>query len=307
MQEYVSRFGDYLKYERSVSQHTLRNYLSDLDQFRDFLCPKDSEGNRSDIDVSQIDHIQVRGYIARLYEEKRKKSSIARKLAALRAFFQFLCRERVIESNPARLVSSPKLEKRLPRTASVNDLIRLIESPDSDTTLGKRDRAILELLYATGSRVAELAGMNLGDIDFKNQMILVRGKGGKERYVPFGGKAAAALRDYLEVRAELLLVAPLELRDSPAVFLNRLGTRLTTRSIGRLVEKYVRECALAANISPHALRHSCATHMLSGGADLLVIQEMLGHAKLSSTQIYTHVSIEHLMKVYDKTHPKANG
>jgi integrase/recombinase XerC len=307
MQPYIDRFADYLKYQRNASAHTLRNYLSDLDQFHDYLCPKDSSGGRRDIDIRQIDHITIREYMAKLYQDKRKKSSIARKLATLRTFFKFLCREQVLDLNPAQLVSSPRLEKRLPKVISIDEVVQFIETPDTDTVLGKRDRAIIELLYATGCRVSEIAGMNLDDIDFKRATIRVRGKGRKERFVPFGSKAKEALTVYLEVRSALLAEAPEHKRDPKVVFLNYQGTRITTRSIGRLIGKYVKECALAQNISPHSLRHSVATHLLSAGADLRAIQELLGHARLSTTQIYTHVSIEQLMRVYDKAHPRARS
>ncbi|MFP5264406.1 MAG: tyrosine recombinase XerC [Blastocatellia bacterium] len=305
MQEYIDRFGDYLKYERNVSEHTLRNYMSDLEQFYDHLCPVDSAGRRRHVDIKQIDHITIREYLSRLYQEKRKKTSIARKLATLRTFFKFLCREAVVEMNPARLVSSPRLEKKLPKVLTVDDVIRFIETPDLDTVLGKRDRAILEVLYATGCRVSELAGINLDDIDFTHESIRVRGKGRKERIVPFGSKAKEAMQAYMGVRGELLLEAPEEERDPMALFLNYQGTRITTRSVGRMIDKYVQECAMMHDISPHSLRHSFATHLLSAGADLRAIQEMLGHARLSTTQIYTQVSMEQLIQVYDKSHPKA--
>lgn len=305
MQEYMSRFGDHLKYERNVSAHTLRNYMSDLEQFYDYLCPVDATGNRRFVEIRQIDHITIREYLAKLYREKRKKTSIARKLATLRTFFKFLCREQVLEMNPARLVSSPRLEKKLPKVLSVDDVVRFIETPDTETVLGKRDRAILEMLYATGIRVAELAGINLDDIDFKNESIRVRGKRRKERIVPFGSKAKEALQDYLGVRGDLLIEAPEDQREPMALFMNYQGTRITTRSVGRMIDKYVTECAMAHDISPHSLRHSFATHLLSAGADLRSIQELLGHARLSTTQIYTQVSMEKLMEVYDKSHPKA--
>ncbi|HWO01982.1 MAG TPA: tyrosine recombinase XerC [Blastocatellia bacterium] len=305
MQEYISRFRDYLKYERDVSPHTLRNYMSDLEQFLDFFCPKDSKGNRREVDIRDIDHISIREYLATLYGQRRKKTSIARKLATLRSFFKFLCREEIIELNPARLVSGPRLEKRLPRILPIEEMFRFLETPDTGTVLGKRDRALLELLYATGCRVSELAGINIDDLDFKRESVLLRGKGRKERIVPFGSKAKETLYVYIDSRGELLAVAPETKRDSTALFLNYQGTRITTRSIGRMIEKYVRECAILYDISPHSLRHSFATHMLSAGADLRAIQELLGHASLSSTQIYTHVSIEQLMQVYDKAHPRA--
>jgi len=305
MQEYIDRFSDYLKYQRNASEHTLRNYISDLDQFYDYLCPRTAEGARTALNISEIDHITIREYMATLYQAKRKKTSISRKLATLRTFFRFLCREQVLEMNPARLVSSPRLEKRLPKVISIDEVIKFVETPDAETELGKRDRAILELLYATGCRVSEVAGMNLEDIDFNHETIRVRGKGRKERFVPFGSKAKEALAKYIDVRGALLAVAPEHKREHKAVFLNYQGTRITTRSIGRLVDKYCKECAMANNISPHSLRHSFATHLLSAGADLRAIQELLGHARLSTTQIYTHVSIDQLMQVYDKSHPRA--
>jgi integrase/recombinase XerC len=307
MQELIERFADYLRYQRNASVHTLRNYLSDLEQFHDYLSPKNANSERRVVDVTQIDHITIREYIALLYKDHRKKTSIARKLATLRTFFKFLCREKVLEMNPARLVSSPRLEKRLPKVISVDEAVSFIETPDADTVLGKRDRAVLELLYATGCRVSEVAGMNLDDIDFRHETIRVRGKGRKERFVPFGSKAKEALAAYIEVRGGLLARAPEHKRDPRAVLLNYQGTRISARSIGRLIDKYVRESALAQNISPHSLRHSVATHLLSAGADLRAIQELLGHARLSTTQIYTHVSVERLIEVYDKAHPRAKA
>jgi integrase/recombinase XerC len=305
MQDYIDRFAEHLKYERNLSSHTLRNYLSDLDQFHNYICPLDKAGKRPEVDIHQIDHITIREYLSVLYREKRKKTSIARKLASLRTFFKFLCREEVIEMNPAKLVSSPRLDKKLPKVLSIDDVIRFIETPETDTVLGKRDRAILELLYATGMRVAELTALGLTDVDFKHDSVRVLGKGRKERIVPYGGKAHQALQVYLAVRGELLVEAPAEQLDPMALFLNYQGTRITTRSVGRMIDKYVRECAIANNTSPHSLRHSFATHLLSAGADLRAIQELLGHARLSTTQIYTQVSAEKLVEVYDKTHPRA--
>ena len=306
MQDYINRFSDHLKYERNVSEHTLRNYLSDLEQFYDFLCPIDANGNRRAIDIKRIDHLTIREYLSKLYQEKRKKTSIARKLATLRTFFKFLCREQVLELNPAKLVSSPRLEKKLPKVLAVDDVIRFIETPDLETVLGKRDRAILEMLYGTGVRVSELVKLDLRDIDFRGRTIRVKGKRRKERVVPFGEPALHALMRYLtEVRPVFLNNAPVAERDEQAVFLNYQGTRITTRSVGRMVDKYIKICAGIHDISPHSLRHSFATHLLDSGADLRDIQELLGHARLSTTQIYTHVSMEKLIEVYDKAHPKA--
>lgn len=305
MQEYLDRFEEHLKYERNVSEHTLRNYMSDLKQFHDYLCPVEPSGKRREIDIHHVDHITIREYLARFYKDHHKKTSIARKLATLRSFFKFLCREQILEMNPAKLVSSPRLEKKLPKVLSIEDVIRFIEAPDLETVLGKRDRAILELLYGAGIRVNELTRLNLADVDYKNQSIRVRGKGRKERIIPFGSKAKEALEMYMEVRGDLLLESPVDDRDPEILFYNYQGTRITTRSVGRMVDKYLKECALSLDLSPHSLRHSFATHLLSNGADLRAIQELLGHARLSTTQIYTQVSMEKLMEVYDKSHPKA--
>jgi integrase/recombinase XerC len=292
-------------YERNVSEHTLRNYRIDLGQFLDYLAPEDKDGKRRAFDIRQIDNITIREYLAQLYQQKKKKTSIARKLATLRTFFKYLCREGVIEVNFARLVASPRLEKKLPNHLTVEEVMRFIEMPDAETVLGKRDRAIMELLYGAGLRVSELVGSNLADIDFENQALRVRGKGRKERIVPFGKHARSAIEVYLGVRGQLLAEAPEDLREPLAVFLNYQGTRITTRSVGRMIDKYIKQCADMHHISPHALRHSFATHLLGAGADLRSIQELLGHARLSTTQQYTHVSMEKIIEVYDKSHPKA--
>ncbi|MBL8169002.1 MAG: tyrosine recombinase XerC [Acidobacteria bacterium] len=305
MQKYLDDFIQHLKYERNASAHTLRNYDSDLQQFYDYLAPADKDGQRREVNMRDIDHLTIREYMAALYDKKKKKSSIHRKVASLRTFFRYLCREGVLEVNPAKLVSSPRVERTLPNHLTIEQMIKFIETPDTDTVLGKRDRAILELLYASGLRVSELVNLNLPDVDFDNQSLRVKGKGRKERVVPFGEHAKQALQAYLAVRHELLLEADLEKRDPAAVFMNYQGTRITTRSVGRMVDKYVKHCADIHHISPHSLRHSCATHLLDNGADLRVIQELLGHARLTTTQQYTHVSMDKLMQVYDQAHPKA--
>jgi integrase/recombinase XerC len=307
MEQLIAQFLEHLRYERNVSEHTLRNYAIDLGQFLEHLAPADpATGERREINVRDVDHITIREWLSELHGAQKKKTSIARKLAALRTFFQFLMREGVVELNPAKLVSTPRLEKKLPNHLSVEDAVRFIETPDVATDLGKRDRAILEMLYGTGVRVSELVKMNLHDIDFRNRMVKVRGKRRKERIVPFGEPALHALMRYLtEVRPAFLNNAPVAERDAEAVFLNYQGTRITTRSVGRMVDKYIMQCAGIHDISPHALRHSFATHLLDSGADLRDIQELLGHARLSTTQIYTHVSMEKLIEVYDKAHPKA--
>jgi integrase/recombinase XerC len=306
MEQLLTQFLEHLRYERNVSEHTLRNYASDLQQFRDYLAPANPKtGKRTEPPIAGVDHITIREWLATLHSAQKQKTSIARKLAALRTFFQFLVREGMLEMNPAKLVSTPRLEKKLPKHLSIEEAVKFIESPNLETDLGKRDRAILELMYATGVRVAELTKLNLGHIDFRNRLIRVIGKRRKERIVPFGEPALEALKNYVEIRDGFLDAAPISEREPEALFLNYQGTRITTRSVGRMVEKYIRECAGRYDISPHALRHSFATHLLDSGADLRDIQELLGHARLSTTQIYTHVSMEKLIEVYDKAHPKA--
>lgn len=306
IEQLLEQFFEHLRYERNVSEHTLRNYASDLEQFYNYLAPPDAQtGARRELDVKQIDHITIREWLSSLHTAQKKKTSVARKLAALRTFFQFLVREGVVELNPAKLVATPRLEKKLPNHLSVEDAIRFIETPDTETDLGRRDRAILEFLYATGVRVSELTKLNLNDIDFKEKLVRVTGKRRKQRVLPFGDPALHALFNYLSVRNNFLQNASPEERDEQALFLNYQGTRITTRSVGRMVDKYIQICAGIHNISPHSLRHSFATHLLDSGADLRDIQELLGHARLSTTQIYTHVSMEKLIEVYDKTHPKA--
>jgi len=259
----LSQFLQHLKYERNVSAHTLRNYASDLDQFKEYLFKIEK---RSDIPVAEIDRLTIREWMAGLHND-HKKTSIARKLASLRTFFQFLVREGVLETNPAKLVATPRIERKLPNHLSMEDAVRFIETPDTNTDLGRRDRAIIEFLYATGIRVGELVSINLQDIDFREKLVRVTGKRRKQRIVPFGEPALQALMHYLEeTRPVFLNNCPAADRDNNAVFLNYQGTRITTRSVGRMIDKYIKQCADIHNISPHSLRHSFATHLLDGGA-----------------------------------------
>lgn len=306
LEEYLKEFLEHLRYERNVSPHTLRNYLSDLEQFHEYLAPQDAKGERRSISIADIDHITIREWMAELHDKNKKKTSIARKLASVRTLFQFLVREGKLEMNPAKLVSTPRIERKLPNHLSMEDAVRFIESPDLETDLGKRDRAILEFLYATGTRVGELVNLNLKDIDFRERLVRVTGKRNKQRILPFGEPALQSLMFYLEQsRPVFLNNCPPAERDEQAVFLNYQGTRITTRSVGRMIDKHIKLCADIHHISPHSLRHSFATHLLDSGADLRDIQELLGHARLTTTQIYTHVSMEKLIEVYDRAHPKA--
>lgn len=304
MDDLITRYINYLRYERNASPHTIRNYQSDLLQFRDYL----QEGNsQTVIDLAKVDGLRIRGFLALLFEREKKKASIARKLAAVRAFFKFLAKEGVLAANPAATVSTPKLDKTLPRIMTEEEmntfLDRLGEAVKSGEPMMRRDRAILELLYASGLRVSELTGLDTRSVNFGDCMVLVLGKGRKERIVPFGSKAKQALDEYLPVRERVLMEA--KKRGQTALFLNTKGDRLTTRSVDRLVKKYVLTYGPNVKVSPHSMRHAFASHLLTEGADLRAIQEMLGHRSLATTQKYTQVSIKQLIDVYDKTHPKA--
>ncbi len=303
MDEWIEKYIHYLQYERNASPHTLRNYRSDLDQFRQFLAQgRADEG----VDVRSIDALRIRAYLAHLYSNERKKTSVARKLAAVRAFFKFLARELKLEKNPAATVSTPKLDKVLPRIMTEEEMNSFLDQLSRAAAGGDpmllRDRAMLELTYASGLRVSELVGLDLRNVSFGDGIVLVRGKGRKERIVPFGSKARQSLTDYLPVREKLLREWK---TGDPALFLNARGRRLTTRSVDRLLKKHVRAMGPGIKVSPHSLRHAFASHLLTEGADLRAIQEMLGHKSLATTQKYTQVSIKQLIDVYDKTHPKA--
>jgi integrase/recombinase XerC len=304
MNELLERYMNYLRYERNASPHTIRNYHSDLLQFRDYLTGGDAEAK---VDVAAIDTQRIRGFLALLFEREKKKTSIGRKLAAVRAFYKFLAKEGVLAANPAATVSTPKLDKTLPRIMTEeemnNFLDRVAEAIPQGEPMMRRDRAILELLYASGLRVSELAGLDLRSINYGDGMLMVRGKGRKERIVPFGSKAKQALEDYLPVREKILMEA--RKTGQTALFLNTKGARLTTRSIDRLLKQYVGIFGPNVKVSPHSMRHAFASHLLTEGADLRAIQEMLGHKSLATTQKYTQVSIKQLIEVYDKTHPKA--
>ena len=252
---------------------------------------------RDQLDLRRVDHLAVRSYLAHLSRRSLRRSSIARHLSALRSFFKFLMREGIAEANPARNVATPKGEKHLPSVLQTSDIALLLEQPDLATPLGMRDRAWLELLYASGLRIGELVGIDIDDVELRARLVKVRGKGSKERIVPFGSKAEEAARAWMAVRH----AAP----DQHALFTNYRGARITARSVRRLFERYVRGAALRAGVSPHTLRHSFATHLLNAGADLRGIQELLGHASLSTTQKYTHLSDSQLIEVYRKAHPKA--
>ena len=293
MREEIAAFLRHLDRERNASAHTVRAYGEDLEQFARHLRAELGREARP----ADVDHLLIRSFLARLHRQGLKTSSSARKLAALRTFFRYLCREGTLERNPARALLSPRLEKRVPTHLDEGDVARLLEMPgDSEAAL--RGRAILEMLYATGIRCAELVGLDLSEVNLRERMVRVLGKGRKERIVPFGGHARDALVAYLAIRAR---ARP----RSEALFVNARGGRLTDRSVRLLVAHRVRQMALARRVSPHTLRHSFATHLLERGADLRAIQELLGHASLSTTQRYTHVNSRYILDIYRKSHPRA--
>ena len=299
----IEKFLQHLQYEQNASTHTVRNYASDLEQFLAYLTRTPDGKPRPGPELAQIDNLTIREFLGSLYERGNKKSSVARKLAALRSFMKFLSARGVIAGNPAKVVATPRLEKRLPGHLLLQAVVELVEAPDDSTTLGRRDRAILETLYATGVRVGELVGLDLGDIDLQGGVLRVLGKGRKERIVPFGRNAREALESYFVVRHDLLHAGGAA--HPEAVFLNARGGRLTSRSVWNILDRYIAHTSHKLKIHPHTLRHTFATHMLDAGADLRSIQELLGHESLSTTQKYTHVSTEQLVRIYRSCHPRA--
>ncbi|MFH1406670.1 MAG: tyrosine recombinase XerC [Candidatus Omnitrophota bacterium] len=289
MNRYIEKFLTYLNIERNASAYTTMNYALDLKGFRDFL---------KNMELEKIDYLTLRKYLAHLREKNYNKSSVARKLACLRSFFKFLCRDGYLKNNPTTGISTPKLEKKLPLFLEEGEIEKLIGSPGTDL-MGLRDRAILETFYSTGVRISELVGMDTDNVDFIGGVVKVYGKGKKERLVPIGEKAIRAIRIYLQKRRNT------GSKTNIPVFANRNSMRLTGKGVRDVVNKYIKKASLREGISPHSLRHSFATHMLNRGADLRSVQELLGHMNLSTTQIYTHITTQRLKEVYDKAHPRA--
>ena len=301
MTDLIAQYADHLRQERNFSPHTLRNYLSDLTQFHAFLCERELCLNGDRVEVNKIDVHVIRSYLAALAKD-RKKSSIGRKLAALRKFFRYLAAAAKIDRDPLLPIHSPKQEKPLPPFLTVDDVFQLLGAIQIKTGLDVRDRAVLEVFYSTGIRVSELVGLNWADVDFQLGIVRVVGKGSKERIVPIGEIAMQTLQSYgQEQRTRWRSPC----KGETAVFLNNRGGRITTRSVARIVEKHLKLAGIAIKMGPHGLRHSFATHLLNSGADLRVIQELLGHASLSTTQKYTHLNLDALTAVYDKAHPRA--
>ncbi len=324
MQERVRDFLEHLRLNENASAHTVRAYESDLSQFVTFLA-RHLGRRRPDLTVPDFQHPHIRAFLGDLHARGNSRASAARKLAALRSFSRYLRREGAMEGDPAALVGTPKREQRLPAHLGEAEMSRLLDMPDQTLPLGRRDRAILELFYASGLRLSELVGLDLEDVNLSGRVVRVLGKGGRERIIPFNRPTEAALRAWLQDREVLIAdavtpaaragrtgaraaarpAAGSRRRRAEPLFLNYRGGRLSTRSVDRLVRRYVAACSTRFGISPHALRHSFATHLLERGADLRAIQELLGHARLSTTQRYTHVNAAQLMAAYRKSHPKA--
>jgi len=324
MKSQLTDFLEHLRLNENASAHTVRAYESDLSQFITFVAAHLNR-RRPDLTALDFNHLHIRAFLSDLHKRGNSRSSAARKLAAIRSFGKYLRREGAIEGDPAALVGTPKREERLPAHLGESEMSRLLEMPDTSSPLGRRDRAILELFYASGLRLSELVGLGLEDVNLSSRVVRVLGKGGKERIVPFNRSTEAAIRAWLNDREQVAVqgsriggyrsaitrssetgkrvVKPR--RHVEPLFLNYQGGRLSTRSVDRLVRKYVAACSTRFGISPHALRHSFATHLLERGADLRVIQELLGHARLSTTQRYTHVNAAQLIDAYRKAHPKA--
>lgn len=323
----IEEFVMYLRYARNCSDHTISAYQSDLKQFQTFLLQIEScinpQVEHQQIDIQQVDRVMIQAFLGHLYSQKKKKSSIARKIAALKSFFKYLLEKGYISMNPARSITAPKVPRRLPFVPQVQEVEQLFQGISGVDILTVRDLAILETFYATGIRVEELVRLRLTDLDLKERQIKIRGKGNKERIVVFGEPAAAALEYYLSRRHELLEQHQISSNaskqrlegkagssrisgsKSESIFLNYKGTSLSNRGVRNIVKKYVVREQLDRSLSPHSFRHAFASHLLNAGADLRVIQELLGHKSLSTTQRYTQVSIDTLMEVYTRTHPKA--
>ncbi len=297
MEEHINSFIEYLRIERNYSKNTIESYLIDISDFKDFLI----EANGELPILDDIDYLTIRSYLAKLQGRQLARSTILRKLSSLRSFLKYLYRRGYVKIDPTSNLSSPKLQRKLPDFLELFEVELLLSAPDTNTNIGLRDLAIMELLYSTGMRIGELLALDLNDLDITNAIVKVRGKGRKERIIPVGKTAIDAIKRYLEVRQELASD-----KHSPALFLSERGNRLPgSASVRRRIEKYAKTAGIKKKITPHTLRHTFATHMLNAGADLRSVQEMLGHVNLSTTQIYTHLTAERLKKVYEKAHPRA--
>ena len=316
MREHLKAFLQYLKLNRHVSPHTVRAYESDVSQYLAFVAAETGK-KISELGADDLDMDSVRLHIANQNRADKARATVARKLSGLRTFIKYLRREEIIEHDPTAMAVAPKRDQTIPTHLSEPEIARLIETPNTGDALGRRDRAILELFYASGLRLSELVAIDLEDLNLSDRMVRVMGKGGKERILPFNQSTVAALKAWMKDRAAIVAARPprpktrsaktprpQNLETSDPLFINYRGTRLTGRSVDRLLRRYVAQCSTRMGVSPHALRHSFATHLLQRGADLRAIQELLGHARLSTTQRYTHVNAAQLIDVYRKSHPR---
>ena len=299
--KYIEDYLTHLRVEKSASNLTLLSYRTDLGQFFDFLS-RENKQPLEELSKELLNHKTVRSYLADMQTRGLSRSTMARKLASLRSFVKYLCREEILPGNPIANVSTPKQERKLPRFLYTAEIDLLLNAPDISRMLGRRDKAILETLYASGVRVSELVSINMADIDWEEEHIKIRGKGNKERLAPMGRQAKAALLDYVQHSRNILLQASQTTTDS--LILNKFGSRLSARSVRNIINKYVDTVAIHQKVSPHTMRHSFATHLLNNGADLRSVQELLGHVKLSTTQIYTHLTKENIKSIYDNSHPR---
>ena len=302
MEYYIKEFTSYLVAEKNASPHTIESYLNDISQFKEFLKKSGHAGEFFDFKIDSIDRLAIRSFLAFLYDKKFSASTMRRKLSTLSSFFRFLCREGHLKNNVVKTVLAPKTENKLPSFLSIDEMFRLIDLPKGDSFLALRDRAMLELFYSTGIRVSELVSIKTEDLNHATQIVKVLGKGGKERLLPFGRKCSEALVKYIKARTEKLSSAKI---NTEFLFLNYRGKDISTRGVRKVIEKYVTTGNFPEKVSPHSIRHSFATHLLEGGADLRSIQELLGHASLSTTQKYTHLTIDKLVETYDQAHPRA--
>ncbi|WP_103664826.1 tyrosine recombinase XerC [Gracilimonas amylolytica] len=303
MKALIEKYLKYLSVERNASEHTIVSYQNDLSSFLNFTAEVE-EIDPENVDVSSITRLSIRLWLGELSEQGMAKSTIARKVAAIRSFFKYCFKRGHIEKNPAHLLVVPKKDKSLPKTATVEDIERMMEAVNTETTRGLQNRAILELFYSTGMRLSELTGLNLSDIDLKQNQVTVKGKGNKQRIIPLGNTVSGILKEFINKRPELYG----DRTDSDAkkaLFIAASGQRIYDRAVGLIVEKYFKLTSEVTQKSPHVLRHSFATHMLDNGADIRIIKEFLGHANLAATQVYTHTSIDRLKNVYEQAHPRA--
>jgi integrase/recombinase XerC len=298
----IKEFKNYLIVEKNASPHTLESYLNDIAQFQNFLIHSGHSVESGNLQLEKIDRLAVRSFMGHLYEKNLSGSTMRRKLSTLSSFFRFLCREEYIENNVAKTVPAPRIQNKLPSYFSIDEMFRLLQLPEGEEFLPTRDRAMLELFYSCGLRISELVSLTLEDINLGSRMVKVLGKGGKERLLPIGRHCIDALKSYLNVRMD-------KVRKSDPIpdklFLNHRGAGITVRGMRKVVDKYIKQGNFPGGVSPHSIRHSFATHLLEGGADLRSIQELLGHSSLSTTQKYTHLTLDRLSETYDKAHPRA--